>query len=95
MAIRQINDQLLLVERTFLDQNGLPRNMMKRHIVLSPSESDPPYDEMFPGLMDEFTILLQQTSAKNNNWSWDVIRAHFSILVFTIESAAKAISDVI
>ena len=94
MAIRRINDQLLLVERTFLDQNGLPRNVMKRHIVMSPSETDPPYDEMFPGLMDEFTILLQQSNTKNN-WSWDVIRAHFSILVFTIESAAKAINDVI
>ncbi|CAG2110485.1 unnamed protein product [Medioppia subpectinata] len=96
MAIRRVNDQLMLIERTFLDPNGLPRNMMKRHIILSPSETDPPYDEMFPGLMDEFSILLHQTGNSNvKSWTWDVIRAHFSIIVSTIQSAAQAISDVI
>lgn len=94
MAIRRVNDQLLLLERAFLDQNGLPRNVMKRHLVLSQSETDPQYDETFPGLMNEFTLLLQQTDVKNT-WSWDVIRAHFSILVFTIQSAAETISDVV
>ena len=93
MAIRRVNDQLLLLERMFLDQNGLPRNVMKRHIVLSPSETDQPHDEMFPGLMDEFTILLQETHSKNMTWA--MIRAHYSILVFTIESASQALSEVI
>ncbi|XP_054154396.1 putative N-acetylated-alpha-linked acidic dipeptidase [Oppia nitens] len=96
MAIRRINDQLMLIERTFLDTNGLPRNMMKRHIVLSPGEVDPPYDEMFPGLMDEFAVLLQHPgTGVKTQWSWDVIRAHFSILVATIDNASNAISDVI
>jgi hypothetical protein len=94
MAIRRVNDQLLLLERAFLDQNGLPRNALKRHIVLSESETNAPSDEMFPGLMDEFTLLLHQSDIKHN-WSWDVIKAHFSILVFTIQSAAETIGDVI
>lgn len=94
MAIRRVNDQLLLLERAFLDPNGLPRNPNKKHVVLSPSEtsSSPFYDEMFPGLMDEFSILIH-TEYENHSWSWDIIKAHFSILVYTIQSAADIISS--
>lgn len=95
MAIRRINDQLLLLERAFLDPNGLPRNVLKRHIILSPSETSPPYDEMFPGLMDEFTLLIHHgPTGEKISSSWDVIRAHYSILVYTIQSAAATISDI-
>lgn len=98
MAIRRINDQLLLLERAFLDSNGLPRNPTKRHIVLSPGEMGNEYDGFFPGLVDEFTLLVH---AQYNNVdvetavSWDMIKAHYSILVYTIQSAAAVISDVV
>ena len=90
MAIRRANDQLLLVERMFLDPNGLPRNPSKKHVVLSPSELMPG-DETFPGLVDEITFLLQ-TDLASMTWSWDVVKAHFSILIFTIQSAADFLS---
>mgnify|MGYP002717948714 CR=1 FL=1 len=95
MAIRCLNDQLMLIERAFLDQNGLPRNVIKRHIIMSPSETANSVlnVESFPGLMDEFSMFKEQQLNKSN-WSWDVIKAHFSILIFTIQSAAETISDV-
>lgn len=94
MAIRRVNDQLLLLERAFLDPNGLPRNPQKRHVVLSPSETGAPYEDFFPGLLDEFALLVH-TDFNNPLWSWDMIKAHYSILVFTIQSAADVISDVV
>ncbi|KAL3183558.1 hypothetical protein MRX96_033666 [Rhipicephalus microplus] len=60
MAIRMVNDQLLLLERVFLDPRGLPRNPYKKHLVLSPPELPTFLDEMFPGIMDEFTRLVDE-----------------------------------
>ncbi|KFM79964.1 N-acetylated-alpha-linked acidic dipeptidase 2, partial [Stegodyphus mimosarum] len=59
MTVRRINDQLLLLERAFLDPNGLPRNIYKKHIVMSPSESFLSTGDIFPGLLDEFLNLEQ------------------------------------
>lgn len=94
MAIRRVNDQLLLLERAFIDPNGLPRNPMKRHLVLSPSDMNAPYGDMFPGLLDEFSILIY-ADYSNHLWSWDIIRAHFSIVVYTIQSAADMLKEMI
>ena len=94
MAIRKVNDQLLLMERMFLDPNGLPRNPSKKHVVLSPSEmlSTIGGEDMFPGLQDEFAFLIH-SDFSSLSWSWDIVKAHFSILIFTIQSAADFLSD--
>lgn len=92
MTVRRINDQLLLLERAFLDPSGLPRNMYKRHIVLSPGEGSFHYmDDIFPGLMDEFANLILDPK---DDHSIEIIRTHLSILIFTINSAAATIKDV-
>ncbi|XP_015916644.1 N-acetylated-alpha-linked acidic dipeptidase 2 [Parasteatoda tepidariorum] len=89
MTVRRINDQLLLLERAFLDQNGLPRNIYKKHIIMSPSESY--LSGIFPGLLDEFSNLEQYPQDSESS---ELIKAHFSVLVFTIQSAAKIIESV-
>lgn len=91
MTVRCINDQLLLLERAFLDPNGLPRNPYKKHIVMSPSESYLSSSSMFPGLLDEFSNL---ELYPQDTESAELIKAHFSVLVFTIQSAAKIIRPV-
>lgn len=91
MTVRRINDQLLLLERAFLDPNGLPRNIYKKHIVMSPSEIYLSSRGVFPGLLDEFSNLQQDP---HNVESSNVLKAHFSVLVFTIHSAAKVIRAV-
>ncbi|XP_054716263.1 putative N-acetylated-alpha-linked acidic dipeptidase [Uloborus diversus] len=91
MTVRGINDQLLLLERAFLDPNGLPRNIFKKHIIMSPSESYLSHSGIFPGLLDEFSNLeIYPQDAE----SLELIKAHFSVLVFTIQSAAKIIQNV-
>lgn len=93
MTVRRINDQLLLLERAFLDPNGLPRNIYKKHIVMSPSEIYLSSRGVFPGLLDEFSNLEQDPhNAESSNSQ--IIKAHYSVLVFTIHSAAKVIQAV-
>lgn len=35
LKVRKFNDQLMLVERAFLDPNGLPNYWERKHIILS------------------------------------------------------------
>lgn len=92
MTVRRINDQLLLLERAFLDPNGLPRNIYKKHLIMSPSEIYLSSRGIFPGLLDEFSNLEQYP--QNAEHSSSLLKAHFSVLVFTIYSAAKVITAV-
>lgn len=87
-----MNDLLLQFERTFLDNNGLPRNPNRKHLILSPSGDDSHSSEMFPGLLDEF-LLLSKTEYDNTRWSWEIIKAHYSILCHTIQGAADLMND--
>ncbi|GIY87290.1 n-acetylated-alpha-linked acidic dipeptidase 2 [Caerostris extrusa] len=91
MTVRRINDQLLLLERAFWIQNGLPRNPYKKHIVMSPSESYLSSSSIFPGLLDEFSNL---ELFPQDSESSELIKSSFSVLVFTIQSAAKIIQNV-
>lgn len=96
MAIRRVNDQLLLLERAFLDPVGLPRNPFKKHIVLSPSESLSYLDEMFPGIMDEFMLLLNKVGRPDApQLHIEVLRQHYLVLVETVLQAASSLAKVI
>ncbi|KAH8030205.1 hypothetical protein HPB51_006637 [Rhipicephalus microplus] len=89
MAIRMVNDQLLLLERVFLDPRGLPRNPYKKHLVLSPPELPTFLDEMFPGIMDEFTRLVDELGSPTDAGPHlDVLRQHYALLVQVIQQAA-------
>lgn len=41
--------------------------------------------------MDELS-LLALLDIGHSEWSWDVVRAHFSVIVYTIQSAADFLS---
>jgi len=98
MTIRRINDQLLLLERSFLDSNGLPHNSLKKHIIFSPSEtagSAGVTSGIFPGLMD---IFAQMLAAKNwqegKRASLPILKAHLSVIVFAIDTATNSLRNV-
>ncbi|KAI1284850.1 N-acetylated-alpha-linked acidic dipeptidase 2 [Halotydeus destructor] len=95
LAVRRVNDQLMLLERAFLDSEGLPKNPIKKHIIMSPSELTVHNDEMFPGLMDEFALLINADFADLHEWSYETVQKHFSALLFVIQSAADVISEVV
>lgn len=96
MAIRMVNDQLLLLERVFLDPRGLPQNPYKKHLVLSPPELPTYVDEMFPGIMDEFTRLVDELGAPADPGPHlIVLRQHYSLLVQVIQQAADTLAAVV
>nr|XP_034326256.1 N-acetylated-alpha-linked acidic dipeptidase 2 [Crassostrea gigas] len=51
-AIRGINDQIMLMERAFIDPEGLPGRPLARHIVFAESSTDSYSSATFPGLVD-------------------------------------------
>lgn len=96
MAIRMVNDQLLLLERVFLDPRGLPRNPYKKHLVLSPPELPTYMDEMFPGIMDEFTRLVDELGSPSDPGPHlDVLKQHYALLVQVIQQAADTLAAVV
>ncbi|CAN8022866.1 unnamed protein product [Ixodes persulcatus] len=96
MAIRRVNDQLLLLERAFLDPVGLPQNPYKKHIVLSPAESPAYVDEMFPGITDEFMRFLDQLGAPEDlRPHAATLHKHYHLLVQTLEQAADSLAEVV
>lgn len=96
MAIRMVNDQLLLLERVFLDHRGLPRNPYKKHLVLSPPELPTYVDEMFPGINDEFSRLIDELGSPTDPSPFLAgLRKHYSLLVQVIQQAADTLEAVV
>lgn len=99
MAIRRINDQLLLLERQFLDFRGIPSNNLKRHLILSPAETtnsinalEP--DGLFPALLDELDQIIDNVFKKDIHPSMVRLQKHLPILINTIQSAADLLADI-
>lgn len=94
MIIRQINDKLLLLERQFLDHRGIPNNNMKRHLILSPAETNSPmkHDGLFPALLDELDQIMGTVFKDEIQNSLLRLQKHLPILVNTIQEAANSLA---
>ncbi|XP_046570395.1 putative N-acetylated-alpha-linked acidic dipeptidase [Haliotis rubra] len=90
LVVRKLNDQLLQLERAFLDPHGLPGRSYYRHILFAPSSHNQYAAASFPGLVDLlFDIKDSDTS------QWEKVKQHFSVILFTIQSATSTLRDVI
>ncbi|XP_041037770.1 aminopeptidase NAALADL1 [Carcharodon carcharias] len=83
---RMINDQLMLLERSFLDPMAFPDKLYYRHIIYASQDSAV---ETFPGLADAY----QHATVEGG--SWDDVRKHLTIITHTLESAASTLEAVI
>ncbi|XP_046364744.2 N-acetylated-alpha-linked acidic dipeptidase 2-like [Haliotis rufescens] len=92
MAIRAVNDQLTLLEKAFLDNDGLPGRPYKKHLLLAESSTDSYASSSFPGLVD---LLFEIEKAPDVDARWERVKRHFSVILFTIDSAASTLRDVI
>ncbi|XP_033733442.1 N-acetylated-alpha-linked acidic dipeptidase 2-like [Pecten maximus] len=92
-SIRRINDQLMLLERAFIDPAGLPGRPQARHVLYSNLDVDTYQGTTFPGLMD---TLLKLTSVPEQEAEelWEVVKHHFSVVIYTIQSAQSTLRDV-
>ncbi|XP_067680231.1 N-acetylated-alpha-linked acidic dipeptidase 2-like [Haliotis asinina] len=92
LAIRAVNDQMTLLEKAFLDSEGLPGRPLKKHLLLAESSTDSYAGSSFPGLVD---LLFEIEKDPDVEARWERVKRHFSVIVFTIDSAASTLRDVI
>ncbi|OWF34470.1 N-acetylated-alpha-linked acidic dipeptidase 2 [Mizuhopecten yessoensis] len=92
-AIRRINDQLLLMERAFLDPAGLPGRPQSRHILFAESSVDTYAGSSFPGLVDAL-FEIESIPEAETEARWEIVKHHFSVVVFTISSAQSTLRGV-
>ncbi|XP_053398140.1 N-acetylated-alpha-linked acidic dipeptidase 2-like [Mercenaria mercenaria] len=90
-VVRRINDQLMQLDRAFLDPAGLPGRRLKRHIIFAESTIDTYSGSSFPGLSDALTEI---RVGNNIEKQWEDVRKHFSVILFSIQSAAGTLKDV-
>ncbi|CAC5360684.1 NAALAD [Mytilus coruscus] len=89
--IRMINDQMTLLEKAFLDPQGLPGRPFARHVLFAESSVNSYAGSSFPGLVD---ALFEIEKDPNQTQRWNVVKKHFSVILFTIESAASTLREV-
>ncbi|XP_046330416.2 N-acetylated-alpha-linked acidic dipeptidase 2-like isoform X2 [Haliotis rufescens] len=90
LSVRRINDQMLQLERAFLDPNGIPGRSYFRHILFAPSSVNSYAGSSFPGLTD---LLFEMDKSKDPAKQWERVKQHFSVILFTIQSAASTLKD--
>lgn len=90
-AIRSLNDQLTLMERAFIDPEGLPGRPLARNIVFADSSTNAYADAIFPGLIDG---MFEIEGSADEERRWEIVKKHFSVVIHTIDSAASTLRDV-
>ncbi|XP_072289664.1 aminopeptidase NAALADL1 [Eucyclogobius newberryi] len=81
LKVRMINDQLMLLDRAFLDPLAFPDKYAFRHVIWASSSAGKP---TFPGLADA----VQKSD-------WDKVHYHLSVLTQAIEGAAHTLTNAI
>uniref|UniRef100_A0A671KF74 Si:ch211-214j8.1 n=1 Tax=Sinocyclocheilus anshuiensis TaxID=1608454 RepID=A0A671KF74_9TELE len=85
LKVRQINDQLMLLDRAFLDPLAFPEQYGFRHVIWSSSVPT------FPGLADA----VKKAESTGLKEDWDQAHKHISIVTQAIAGAAHTLDDVI
>ncbi|XP_067928458.1 putative N-acetylated-alpha-linked acidic dipeptidase isoform X2 [Watersipora subatra] len=85
--VRRINDQLMALERAFLYDLGILTRKYIKHVVFAPSATDSYASSAFPGISDALYKI-----EPNDEAAWDRVKEELTKSVYTIESAAKAIT---
>ncbi|KAF5926063.1 hypothetical protein HPG69_010085, partial [Diceros bicornis minor] len=92
IAVRIMNDQLMLLERAFIDPLGLPGRRFYRHIIFAPSSHNKYAGESFPGIYDAMFDIENKADPRS---AWREVKKHISIAAFTIQAAAGTLKEVL
>ncbi|XP_006871271.1 PREDICTED: N-acetylated-alpha-linked acidic dipeptidase 2 [Chrysochloris asiatica] len=92
VAVRIMNDQLMLLERAFIDPLGLPERPFYRHIIFAPSSHNKYAGESFPGIYDAMFDIENKADAGS---AWTEVKKHISIAAFTIQAAAGTLTELL
>ncbi|KAI4898999.1 hypothetical protein NFI96_024451, partial [Prochilodus magdalenae] len=91
LAVRMVNDQLMYLERAFIDPLGLPGRPFYRHVIFAPSSHNKYAGESFPGVYD---ALFDIENAADPQGAWDEVKRQISIAAVTVNSAANTLRPV-
>ncbi|XP_030593576.1 aminopeptidase NAALADL1 isoform X2 [Archocentrus centrarchus] len=86
LKVRWINDQLMLLDRAFLDPLAFPDKYAYRHVIWASSSAG---KSTFPGLADAFANAESSEQASD----WDKVHYHLSVLSQAILRAASTLTD--
>uniref|UniRef100_A0A3P9NTT9 Aminopeptidase NAALADL1 n=1 Tax=Poecilia reticulata TaxID=8081 RepID=A0A3P9NTT9_POERE len=88
LKVRKINDQLMLMDRAFLNPLAFPHEYGFRHVIWASSSSGKP---TFPGIADAFA----QANSSHLASDWEKVHYHVSVVAQAIEGAADMLNEVI
>lgn len=88
LAARRVNDQLIFLERAFLDSEGLPGRPAQKHVVFAPSLFDLYVDNSFPGIVDTMTEIDMGED------KWEQLKQQVYIATYIVQSAASTLQNV-
>uniref|UniRef100_A0A5F8HJ69 Transferrin receptor-like dimerisation domain-containing protein n=2 Tax=Monodelphis domestica TaxID=13616 RepID=A0A5F8HJ69_MONDO len=83
-----VNDQLMLLERAFLNSRAFPKEYYYSHVLWGPRTSTV---STFPGLAD---ACLEAVKTPSDPATWATVRKQLSIAVMAVEGAAAALEAV-
>ncbi|XP_029458155.1 putative N-acetylated-alpha-linked acidic dipeptidase isoform X1 [Rhinatrema bivittatum] len=88
ISVRSLNDQLMFLERAFIDPLGLPGRPFYRHIIFAPSSHNKYAGESFPGIYDALFDIENKADQKK---AWEEVKRQISIATFTVQAAAETL----
>ncbi|KAM4701185.1 putative N-acetylated-alpha-linked acidic dipeptidase [Discoglossus pictus] len=91
LAVRSMNDQLMFLERAFIDPLGLPGRPFYRHIIFAPSSHNKYAGESFPGIYD---ALFDIENKQDERTAWEEVKKQISIAAFTVNAAGETLKEV-
>ncbi|XP_060799309.1 N-acetylated-alpha-linked acidic dipeptidase 2 isoform X2 [Neoarius graeffei] len=91
LSVRMVNDQLMYLERAFIDPLGLPGRPFYRHVVFAPNSHNKYAGQSFPGIYD---ALFDIDKAAEPERAWSEVKRQISIAAFTVNAAADTLRPV-
>ncbi|XP_015241640.1 PREDICTED: putative N-acetylated-alpha-linked acidic dipeptidase [Cyprinodon variegatus] len=88
LQVRIMNDQLMYLERAFIDPLGLPGRPFYRHVIFAPSSHNKYAGESFPGIYD---ALFDIENSADPEKAWREVKRQISIAAFTVNAAAMTL----
>ncbi|XP_031716346.1 N-acetylated-alpha-linked acidic dipeptidase 2 isoform X1 [Anarrhichthys ocellatus] len=89
LQVRVMNDQLMYLERAFIDPLGLPGRPFYRHVIFAPSSHNKYAGVSFPGIYD---ALFDIKNSADPEKAWDEVKHQISIAAFTVHAAAMTLT---
>ncbi|XP_031799502.1 aminopeptidase NAALADL1 [Sarcophilus harrisii] len=88
LKVRMVNDQLMLLERAFLNPRAFPEKYYYSHVLWAPRTSSVP---TFPGLANACE---EASKTPHDPEAWAKVRKQLSIAVMAVEGAAATLEPV-